>query len=75
MVNATTRSTNWSGNWTTANGTVSEGPDAGATALSLFLILISSLVTTFGLFFQKIAQERFDYANKTFGSNEEEEEE
>ena len=57
---------------TTAMGTlttaaaVEQGPTAAGTAISLVLILVSSLVTTFGLFFQKIAQERFDYANKTF---------
>ena len=47
---------------------------AGGTALSLFLIVLSSLVTTFGLFFQKIAQERFEYAKHTFGDDDDDRE-
>ena len=67
-------------NTSTANSsfttdTGGDGPTIGGTAVSLVLILVSSLVTTFGLFFQKIAQERFDYASKTFDKDTTAEEE
>eukprot|EP00750_Incisomonas_marina_P014214 INCI17619.1.p1 GENE.INCI17619.1~~INCI17619.1.p1 ORF type:complete len:730 (+),score=114.03 INCI17619.1:231-2420(+) len=54
--------------WTTVNGTNSTNSSCaddtspqtvGTTALAIFTVVCSSLFTTFGLFFQKIAQLRF----------------